>query len=89
MSEVENDSNTPAGIVVPHDRISVEALAGLIDEFILREGTDYGAQEVTLEKKHEQVFKQLRSGRIVVVFDPSLESCSIVRKEHLPKEDGR
>lgn len=84
MTDIENDKSQPQGIVVPYERISEEALSGLIDEFILREGTDYGAQEVPLETKHKQVLKQLQSGRAFVVFDPVLESCSILRKEDLP-----
>ena len=70
-------------IVVPTDKISIEALEGLISEFILREGTDYGSREFTLEEKHAQIHKQLASGLIVIVFDPAEESASIVRKELL------
>ena len=34
-------------IEVPREKISGEILSALIEEFILREGTDYGAVEVT------------------------------------------
>lgn len=70
-------------IVVPTDKISDDALEGLINEFILREGTDYGSREFTLEAKHAQIRKQLALGHIVIVFDPKEESASIVRKELL------
>jgi uncharacterized protein len=73
MSEPES-----AGIIVPYEKLSEDALKGLITEFILREGTDYGLVEVTLEKKTEQIFSQLKSGKVHVVFDPVEESCSIV-----------
>lgn len=80
---------TPAerlkSIVIPHAQLSAEALNGLIEEFILREGTDYGLHEYTLEQKNLQISKQLKSGQIVVVFDPNEETCSIVRKEELSK----
>lgn len=72
-------------IVIPHAQLSAEALNGLIEEFILREGTDYGLHECTLEQKNLQISKQLKSGQIVVVFDPNEETCSIVRKEELSK----
>lgn len=68
-------------IVVPIEKVSDEALEGLINEFILREGTDYGPREFTLEAKHQQLRKQLASGKIVIVFDPEEESASIVQKE--------
>lgn len=70
-------------IVVPIEKISTEALEGLISEFILREGTDYGSREFTLEEKHAQIRKQLAAGLVVIVFDPAEETASIVRKELL------
>ncbi len=70
-------------IVIPTEKISIEALEGLISEFILREGTDYGSREFTLEEKHTQIRRQLAAGLVVVVFDPKEESASIVRKELL------
>ncbi len=75
----------PKMIVVPLEKLSDQALEGLIDEFILREGTDYGKNEYSLEQKHEQVKKQLLANHILVVFDTEEESCSIVRKESVPK----
>lgn len=73
------------GLVIPYDLLSSDALTGLIDEFILREGTDYGSYEYSLAQKHEQILKQLVAGRIVVVFDPVLETSSLLRKEDVPK----
>ena len=72
-------------VVVPLEKLSDEALYGLINEFILREGTDYGKNEYSLEQKHEQVQRQLLAKHILVVFDTLEETCSIVRKESLPK----
>lgn len=67
-------------VVVPYEKISKEALNGLIDEFILREGTDYGQKEYTLEEKHQQINKQLLSGKIIIVFDSEEQSASIIKK---------
>ncbi len=77
--------NKPASdyVVVPLEKISELALHGLIDEFILREGTDYGASEYSLEQKHAQVKKQLVSGQTLIVYDNQEESVSLVRKEQL------
>lgn len=75
----------PAIIVVPLEKLSDQALEGLIDEFILREGTDYGKNEYSLEQKHEQVKKQLESEQVLVVFDTEEQTCSIARKESIPK----
>jgi uncharacterized protein YheU (UPF0270 family) len=62
-------------------QLSEDALLGLIEEYITREGTDYGLQELSLEQKVGQVKWQLSSGRAVIVFDPVTESCSIHLKD--------
>lgn len=79
-TETKKDSDF---VIVPFERISDEALVGLIQEFILREGTDYGQEEYSLEEKYEQVKKQLISGKIKIVFDTTEESTSIIRNDKL------
>ena len=70
-------------VVIPLEKISEEALYGLINEFILREGTDYGQTEFSLEQKHAQVKKQLLAGKTLIVFDSGEQSASLIRKEQL------
>jgi uncharacterized protein YheU (UPF0270 family) len=65
---------------IPHSAISSEALRGVIEEFVSREGTDYGAGDFSLESKVATVLKQLESGKAYLVFDPASESCDIVMK---------
>ena len=67
-------------MIIPHQQLSSEALQGLIEEFITREGTDYGAVEVSLAQKVDQVKRQLDHGDVVIVFDPASESVSILTK---------
>jgi uncharacterized protein YheU (UPF0270 family) len=45
---------------------------------VLREGTDYGAQEVDFETKVEQVRRQLERREAEIVFDQNTESIDIV-----------
>lgn len=66
------------GIDIPHDQIAPDTLDQLIQAFVLREGTDYGTSEVALEKKVEDVRRQLEAGEVKVVFDQATETCSIV-----------
>lgn len=63
---------------IPADALSPEALRGVIESFVLREGTDYGEQEVSFEQKISQVMSQLKRGEAVVVYDQETESCSIM-----------
>lgn len=72
-------------ILVNHQDLSSEALDNLIDSFISREGTDYGWQEINLETKRKQIFKQLSQGEIKIVFDPNTESVTLLTKAQLKK----
>jgi len=67
-------------VEIPVGRISPEALDGLIEEFVTRDGTDYGEQEQTLEAKKRAVAGQLDRGEVVIVFDPESETCNLVPK---------
>jgi len=71
-------NQTPCGILIPYDQLSPEALAGVIEEFVTRDGTDYGEKEVLLEEKTARVKRQLETGRAVIVFDPGIETCTIL-----------
>jgi len=68
-------------VIIPHAQLSADALNGLIEEFVSRDGTDYGIDEISLAEKTRQVLRQLDQGKIVIVFDAATESCNIVRKE--------
>jgi uncharacterized protein YheU (UPF0270 family) len=61
-----------------------EALRGVIEAFITREGTDYGIQEVPLDAKVMQVQQQLDAGTAVIVYDDETDSCTIQPANQLP-----
>ncbi len=69
--------NDGAAIKVPLSELSEEALAGVVESFVLREGTDYGHREFTLAEKRALVRKQLESGDAVIYFDPLTRSIDI------------
>jgi uncharacterized protein YheU (UPF0270 family) len=68
-------------IVIPAEQLSAEALQGVIEEFITREGTDYGEVELTLAEKVGMVREQLRRRLVVVAFDTLTETCTIMTRE--------
>lgn len=63
--------------VIPVNRLSAEALEGIIEEFISRNGTDYGETEVPLERNFQQVRQKLENGSAVLVFDDESETTNI------------
>lgn len=62
---------------IPFNELESDTLTAIIEEYISREGTDYGVHEITLEQKVEQVMSQLQRGEVVVTFDPESQSCDL------------
>lgn len=62
---------------IPYTELDADTLTAIIEEFISREGTDYGTQEYSLEQKVEQVMKQLERGDVVLNYDPESQSCDL------------
>ncbi len=75
-------------IVVPAEQLSPDALQGVIEEFITREGTDYGLEEISLAEKVQQVREELRKGRAQIIFDPHSETCTILSREEMRELDA-
>lgn len=63
---------------IPVNRLTPEALKGIIEEFISRDGTDYGAIEASRETKFAQVKVKLESGLAILVFDDETETTNIL-----------
>ena len=63
---------------IPHTSLQPATLRALIEEFITREGTDYGDTELSLERKVEIVMAQLQNKTASIVYDEDSETCSIM-----------
>ncbi len=72
-----------SGVELDPDQLSPGALRGLVEEYVTREGTDYGHDDWALEEKVAQVFRQLERGEARIVFDLEQESASIVTAPEL------
>jgi uncharacterized protein len=62
---------------IPWQELQPETLRALIEEFVTRDGTDYGEREASFETKVRQVRQLLETGKIKLVFDPETESCDL------------
>ncbi|MGH0036570.1 MAG: YheU family protein [Myxococcota bacterium] len=58
--------------------LSPEALRGVVEEFVTRDGTDYGAVEKSLDEKVRDVLVQIERGEVKIVFDPESERVNLV-----------
>jgi hypothetical protein len=65
-------------MIIPWEQIEPATLYSLIESFVLREGTDYGEQEKTLEQKVADVQRQLKSGEAVVIWSELHETINIM-----------
>jgi uncharacterized protein YheU (UPF0270 family) len=65
-------------VVVPYAELSADALRSVVESFVLREGTEYGARDYSLDEKVATVMRQLERGEARIEFDPVLESVDIV-----------
>lgn len=72
----ESESAEP--VVVPHTELGADLLRAVIESFVLREGTDYGEQEFSLEQKVAKVMRQLERREAQIVFDPDTETVAIL-----------
>ncbi len=63
---------------IPVEALSLAALDGVIDDYIHREGTDYGHRDYDLAQKRAAVRAQLASGRAMITFDARTQTTTIV-----------
>jgi uncharacterized protein len=68
-------------VLVPVDALSPETLRAVVEAFVLREGTDYGAREASHEQKVDEVLAGLACGAVRILYDPKTESVTLMPKE--------
>lgn len=71
------------GLVIPHEKLSREALQGLIEEVVTRDGTDNGYTQATIEQNVAKVMDQLRRKEAVLVYDEGTQTANIVPVNHV------
>lgn len=68
-------------LLIPHEQLSADTLDALIEAFVLREGTEYGEQDVSLGVKVAQVKSQLEANQLVILYSELHESVDIITKQ--------
>lgn len=72
-------------VEIPLESLTTEAVNGVIENFILREGTDYGVSEVPYEVKAKQVLRQIEKGDVKIAFDPNTETVTLLTNKEWKK----
>jgi hypothetical protein len=72
---------TPEPVEVPYGELAADLLHAVVESFVLREGTDYGEKEFSLEDKVARVLLQLKKGEAKIMFDPESDSVTIAVRQ--------
>lgn len=71
------------GIVISHRKLSADALQGLLEEFVSRDGTDSGYTKLSLQQRVAQVRRQLERDEAVVVYNEVTHTANIISRRDL------
>lgn len=82
--ESTSPDDAPEPVLVDHRALAPETLRALVEDFVTRDGTDYGESEVPVASRVRRVMTQLDRGEAVVTFDPASETVTL-----LPANDPR
>ncbi|NNI28885.1 YheU family protein [Pasteurella multocida] len=72
-------------MIIPWQELEEETLNNIVESFILREGTDYGQCELSLEQKKQALLSQIQQSTVVIVWSELHESIDIKDKMDLLK----
>jgi len=78
-----NDPPEEEPVEVPLDQLAEETVRAIAEDFCTRDGTDYGAVEMTLEAKVELLLRQLRKGEAHILFEARSQTLRIVNTQEL------
>lgn len=65
---------------IPHTELHKDTLRNIIEEYVSREGTDYGQKTYSLDEKVEHVLRQLEAGKVYINYDADSATCNIVTR---------
>jgi len=73
-------------MIIPHTDLEPDTLSSIIKEFVLREGTEYGEQDVKLSDKITQVKQQLANGSALLVYSELHDTVNILPLEQFEQQ---
>ncbi|MCB5227238.1 YheU family protein [Alishewanella sp. 16-MA] len=75
-------------MIISYTDIDPTTLDNLIESFVLREGTDYGEQEVSLAVKVQAIRRQLKAGEVLIVYSELDETVNLMSKQHFMQQQA-
>ncbi|MFL0799965.1 MAG: YheU family protein [Agarilytica sp.] len=68
-------------MIIPPEKLTVEALRSIVESVIIREGTDYGVREFTLDEKVGELLPKIHAGDVLISYDEESETVTLLPKE--------
>lgn len=72
-------------MIIPYYELSEEALQALLEDFVTRDGTDYGLVEMSMQEKADHLLALLKKGELLISYNDELQSCGLITKEEVAK----
>jgi uncharacterized protein YheU (UPF0270 family) len=71
------NENHSEAVEIPWEMLSPDALTGVLESFVLREGTDYGEVELSFEAKVARLRAAVEHREARILFDSETETVTI------------
>ncbi|MCB1843116.1 MAG: YheU family protein [Halioglobus sp.] len=68
----------PEYVEVPYQRLPQAVFRALLEEYVTRDGTDYGAQELSLAEKVQRLESQVARADVRLLYDAQSEQWDLV-----------
>lgn len=64
-------------MIIPYHELSADALQALIEDFVTRDGTDYGQDEMSMQQKAAHLFALLKQGEMLITYNDETQTCGL------------
>jgi uncharacterized protein YheU (UPF0270 family) len=75
-------------MIIPYKDLEPDTLTGIIREFVLREGTEYGEADVSLSAKVADVKAQLANGSAFLVYSELHDTVNILPIDQFDQQEN-
>ena len=84
--ESSTNEGEEAAVEVPMESLEPSTLRRLAEEFVTRDGTDYGVRERSLEEKVAGLLREIETGRARIYYEAESQTINIVPVSSEPSD---
>ncbi len=68
-------------MIIPPEQVNIDSLRSIVESVIVRDGTDYGERELSLEEKVDILLPQVLRSEVLISFDEDTETITLIPKQ--------